>query len=156
MECMTQRLGLHHCPAFYRDRCFLAAVLAGGIFWFGLWAAMPLQPVALQHVASWGFWSLVLWQPCWEEFFFRGLLQGYCRQQPWGRRTWGGITAANGVTSLLFMAGHWWHHPPLWATAVLVPSLLFGYYRDRFTSVYPSIVLHVWYNAGYFILTGIP
>jgi hypothetical protein len=47
---------------------------------------------------------------------------------------------------------HLWSHPAGWAAAVIVPSLVFGYVRDRYQSVYPSIVLHLYYNAGYALL----
>jgi membrane protease YdiL (CAAX protease family) len=107
-------------------------------------------------VFSWGFCFLVLWQPCLEEVLFRGVLQGHLYQQSWGWRAWHGVTVANATTSLLFMLGHWWQHPPLWALAVLGPSCLFGYFRDRYASVYPSMALHAFYNAGYFVLTGLP
>ena len=53
---------------------------------------------------------------------------------------------------LVFTALHFVNHPPPWAAAVLLPSLLFGYFRDRHGSVLPAIVLHVFYNAGYFLL----
>ena len=53
------------------------------------------------------------------------------------------------------MAGHWFTHPPLWALSVLIPSLVFGLVRDRLQSTYPAIVLHSFYNSGYFILAGV-
>jgi membrane protease YdiL (CAAX protease family) len=37
---------------------------------------------------------------------------------------------------------------------VFLPSLCFGFVRDRFGSVYPSIALHAFYNHGYFLLVG--
>ena len=132
------------------------ALLAGGGFWLLLWLFTLVQPLAPAQVLSWRFLSLALGQPILEELFFRGFLQGQLHRQAWGRKSWGGVTVANGVTSLLFMLGHWRHHPPLWAVAVLTPSLIFGYFRDRYTSVYPSMTLHVVYNMGYFLLTGFP
>ena len=63
-----------------------------------------------------------------------------------------GFTLANLATSVLFTALHFVSHPPLWAAGVLLPSLLYGYFRDRHDSVYPAIALHVFYNAGYFLL----
>ena len=77
-------------------------------------------------------------------------------QYTWGQRAWHGVTVANSATSLPFMLGHGAYHPPIWAAAVLVPSLIFGYFRDHYTSVYPSVTLHAVYNAGYFLLTGLP
>jgi membrane protease YdiL (CAAX protease family) len=62
----------------------------------------------------------------------------------------------NLITSLLFVLGHLWQHPAAWAVAIAVPSLVFGWFRDRHDSVYPCIALHMFYNTGYFALTGLP
>jgi membrane protease YdiL (CAAX protease family) len=102
------------------------------------------------------FFSLVLWRPVLEELLFRGFLQGLLSGQSWGQKALRGVTVANGITTLLFMLGHLWGHTLPWAIAVVVPSLIFGYFRDRFGSVYPAIVLHSFYNTGYFLLTGLP
>jgi membrane protease YdiL (CAAX protease family) len=83
-------------------------------------------------------------------------VQGELRHLACGRRTWGGISAANLITSLLFVLGHLWQHPAAWAVAIAVPSLVFGWFRDRHGSVYPCIALHMFYNTGYFALTGLP
>jgi len=156
MRTVADTLGLACCPPAYRHILFLVAMLAGVACWVGLWLCMPIHPIALRQVLSPVFFSLVLWQPAMEEFLFRGCLQGQLRQWSWGQRCWYGITAANGCTSLLFAAGHCWHHPPLWAAVILFPSLIFGYFRDRYMSIYPGIALHAFYNAGYFVLTGLP
>jgi hypothetical protein len=156
VEDVTRALGFKDCPPFYRDWQFHIAVLLGGLFWLGVWVFLPVQPMKLGQVFSWRFLILTLWQPCAEEVVFRGCLQGQLRRQSWACRAWQGITGANGVTSLLFMLGHWWYHPPFWAMGVIVPSLIFGYCRDRYASVYPCMALHMLYNAGYFVLTGFP
>lgn len=149
-------LGLTWCTAWYRDLLFYAAMLGGVVFWAGLWWWLPMHPIAPAQMLSQAFLSLVLWQPVLEEWLFRGVLQGQLSQYAWGQQRWRGLTAANGCTSLLFAAGHSWHHPPLWAAAVLIPALIFGFFRDRYTSIYPCMVLHAFYNAGYFALTGLP
>ncbi|MEO7557618.1 MAG: JDVT-CTERM system glutamic-type intramembrane protease, partial [Gammaproteobacteria bacterium] len=59
---------------------------------------------------------------------------------------------ANVATTLLFAGFHFFYHAPLWAALVILPSLIFGYFRDRHQRVLPAIVLHVFYNAGYFWL----
>ncbi|MBM3222431.1 MAG: JDVT-CTERM system CAAX-type protease [Candidatus Tectomicrobia bacterium] len=155
MHACFQICGLEHCPAFWRDRRFHGLLLAGGIFWLGLWWWVPGRPITLAQLWSSVFLVLVVWQPVLEEVLFRGYMQGQCLQQLWGQRRWAGVTVANGCTALCFTAGHFWAHPPLWAAAVLVPALAFGYCRDRYASVYPCIVLHVVYNAGYFCVTGL-
>lgn len=141
---------------FFRDRTFVLALLAGVVFWliFGLLTRTRPQP--LHVLLSWPFVFLAGWLPLGEEVLFRGLLQGTLRRYAWGMRQWQGITGANIATSIVFTLGHWWSHPPLWALAVLCPSLLFGYCRDRYDGIAAALVLHMFYNAGYFWLTGLP
>jgi membrane protease YdiL (CAAX protease family) len=153
---IAQAMGLAPAGSFLRERCFLLALLAGMGFWLGLALFMPLQPVSLPQLFSWPFWSLAVWHPLAEELIFRGFLQGQLLNCPWGRRTVASLSGANGLTTAIFVLGHFWQHPPLWALAVTVPSLVFGYVRDRYGSVYPAITLHMIYNAGYFGLTGLP
>ena len=153
---IARAIGLAPASPFLRERCFLLALLAGIVFWCGLALSVTLQPISLPQLLAWPFWSLVVWQPLAEELIFRGFLQGQLLDRTWGRRSVAGLSCANGLTTLLFVLGHFWQHPPLWALAVAVPSLMFGYMRDRYRSVYPAVMLHIVYNAGYFGLTGLP
>ena len=93
--------------------------------------------------------SMVLWQPLLEEMLFRGLVQGRQSAKCWGRRRIAHLSAANCVTTLLFALAHLIHHAPLWAAAVIAPSLVFGYFRDRYGRVFPAILLHAFYNGCY-------
>jgi uncharacterized protein len=153
---MAREIGLVPSGPFFRDRHFQVALCAGIGFWLVLGLSVPVQPMAPWQVASWSFFLLVICYPWFEELIFRGFLQGQLRIFPWGQRVWLGLSLANVVTSTMFVLGHFWHHAPLWAMAVVVPSLILGYFRDRYTSIYPSILLHMFYNAGYFALTGLP
>jgi membrane protease YdiL (CAAX protease family) len=153
---VVSTLGLQPCRAFYRDRAFLGALWLGGMFWLCLALAFPVSPLSWPQAMSWPFVSLALVQPCMEELLFRGALQGTVKRCRWGQLAWQGYTSANVVAALLFMVGHWWQHPPLWALAVFLPALLFGWLRDHYDSVYPAMVLHAVYNTGYFWLTGLP
>ncbi len=95
---------------------------------------------------------LCLVYPLLEELVFRGALQGWLGGFAAGRRSIAGVSGANLLTSLLFAAAHLLYHPPFWAAAVLAPSLVFGWFRDRYQSVVPGILLHILYNSGYFLL----
>jgi uncharacterized protein len=146
-------LGLRPGWRWLSDVHFWLASLAAVLFWLALSWLMPEgagKPGPTRGLAA--LFSLVLLQPLVEELLFRGLLQGKLAARPWGRRQVGGFTLANLLASLLFTALHFAGHPPLWAAGVLLPSLLYGYFRDRHDSVYPAIALHVFYNAGYFLL----
>ncbi|HHJ13051.1 MAG TPA: JDVT-CTERM system CAAX-type protease [Gammaproteobacteria bacterium] len=94
----------------------------------------------------------LIW-PVVEEILFRGLLQGELRRHL-GNAGIGPLTHANLVTSLVFSALHFIHHPPGWAAAVFLPSLLFGLARERSGTLLAPIVLHAFYNSGYLWLFG--
>lgn len=138
-----------------KDPAFGAAILAAPIFWAVLFATGNQSPDLAWPLRFPGqFLLLCVVYPVLEELAFRGFLQGFFRQKAWGLRSAGGMSAANLVTSLVFALSHLWRHAPLWAGLTFFPSLVFGFFRDRSGSVVPPIVLHVFYNAGYFWLFG--
>ncbi len=123
------------------------------MFWLGYWGFK--QPVIEP------FWPLrdplpflllAFAYPVLEEIVFRGLLQGALYARPFGRKRLGPLSWANLLTSFAFTGFHFFYHPPLWAVAVIFPSLVFGYFRDKYQSLLPPIILHVFYNAGFYWL----
>ncbi len=136
----------------WRDRLFLAALLAGAVTWLILYLLQ--QPVIQWNwplVRPWPFLSLVLLYPTIEEIAFRGLLQELLRDYV-SRRSLGPLTIANLLTSVLFAGLHFIYHAPLWAALVFFPSLVFGFFKDRTRRLLAPVILHVFYNAGYFWL----
>lgn len=95
--------------------------------------------------------GFLLVQPMLEELMFRGVVQGWLRERAWGRTTVFGVSRANAVASLLFVAAHMPVQPLAWALAVFLPSFIFGYFRDRHGSLLPAVILHVAYNAVFFL-----
>lgn len=134
----------------WRDRQFIAALLAGPIFWtLWWWIDSPrFDPTWPLHT-PFRFLLPALIYPLLEELAFRGLLQEWLYRKPWGQVRFGPISAANWLTTALFVLAHLVHQPPAWAAAVVFPSLVFGYFRDRYQSIRPAIALHVFYNTGF-------
>lgn len=138
-----------------RDPHYAAAALVAPAVWLALYAAAqsPVDP-------SWAFAdplrfaSLVIAWPLLEELVFRGRIQPWLARTACGARENWGITTANVGTSALFVAAHLATHAPVLAAATFCPSLVFGYFRDRYASIAPGTALHVFYNAGWFLLTG--
>jgi membrane protease YdiL (CAAX protease family) len=140
--------------------CGLAPPAAGwardGHWWLALLAAVPVWLAlalttgrsmhAPSGMAAW--LSFVVVQPLLEELVFRGLLQGQLLRLSAGRRI-GPLTLANLCTTAGFVAMHLAGQPPHWAFAVAVPSIVFGHLRERFGSVFPAVLLHAFYNAGF-------
>lgn len=134
-----------------RDWQFWLAVLLPLLFWIGWWLVLPTR----SHSFPTSLWlNQVFLIPLIEELIFRGWLQGHLLRSQKMRRHCCGISFANLATALLFTLAHFFTHPPLWAFAVIVPALVFGYFRERHHSLYPAIFLHVYYNGGYFAIIG--
>lgn len=151
---VTALLGLYIHHPFHRDSVFLLLFALGPLVWLAMIWCFAFHPLPWQAIWSAAFASIALWHPLFEELLFRGVIQGQFLQTLWGRKTWVGLSASNLVVSLLFTFFHLASHSISWSLLVFAPSLCFGFARDRFGSVYPAIVLHVFYNAGYFLLIG--
>jgi membrane protease YdiL (CAAX protease family) len=148
------RLGLRWPPKLSGDRAFLLCAVAGPLTWTIMAWAVPVHSMSLVQIWSLSFASVVIWYPFWEELLFRGLLQGELIERGWIRPWACGLSGANIFVSLLFTVCHLWSHSPIWAVLVFFPSLAFGHLRDRFGSTVPSILMHMWYNGGYFFFIG--
>lgn len=135
--------------ALWRDPLFFSALGAALLFWLILFAiARPAPNLTWPLHAPVLFVFPALLYPVLEELVFRGLVQELAHRylNPWRL---GPLSHANILTSLVFTAMHFVNHPPLWAAGVFLPSLVFGFFKDRTGSLIAPIVLHVFYNAGY-------
>jgi len=156
VQSITSDLGLVWRPEAFRGARFYAAVVAGAFFCGVVAFSRYAQPLGMAEMLSLRFLTLAVWWPIWEELIFRGFVQGRLAAAPWAARSWRGVTSANLLTSILFVLAHLFHHPLPLAALTFLPSLLFGYFRDRHASVYPSMALHALYNAGYWSVMGMP
>ncbi len=140
-----------------RDPQFALAAAAGPVVWFTFAFALGVRPdPAWAFFADpAGFFGLAVAWPLAEEGLFRGLIQPALGRTRGGAREAWGVTTANAATSALFAVAHLFAHAPAWAAATIVPSLVFGYFRDRYGSVAPGAALHVFYNAGWFLTFGL-
>ena len=124
---------------------------SAGLFVTAMFVLLLPQGLAGSALRGTGAWlSCVLWQPVLEEVTFRGIVQGELLRSRWGARGVWGLSVANLLSSLAFTAIHFVHHPPLWAASVFVPSLLFGFLRERYRGLGAPIGLHVVFNLQFF------
>ena len=138
------------------DYLFYIALLAGPASWLALYHLLdptlrldwPLRQPGL-------FLMPALVYPVLEEIAFRGLLQELVREHV-SRASLGPLSYANLLTSVVFTALHFIYHPPLWAALVLLPSLVFGFFKDRTGALAAPVLLHVFYNAGFLWLFSAP
>lgn len=148
---LLDELGLRFSPSFFRDKLLYVAILCAPVPVLIIKAVQP----SWEHGYALSIMllvSLVLWQPLLEEVFFRGVVQGQLNRYFRYRCMVAGLTIANLVTTLMFSLAHLVYQPAPWAIAVMVPSLIFGYFRDRHHQIYPALLLHAVYNALYLYL----
>ncbi len=144
-------LGLRTAPGLWRDRAFLAALAGGSVI------ALALGNVAAPdggHFVNGSARFMAGWlaaQSLLEELFFRGVVYGWLGGRLWAMRKVLGVSPVNWIASALFVAAHLLSQPALWAVAVLAPSLVFGHFRERYGSLLPPMVLHLSYNAAFFL-----
>lgn len=148
---LIKELGLQYGWEFGAERPFYVALAAAPLALLLLDWIVPSWSNGIRLQASMVF-SAVLWQPLIEELLFRGVIQGQLRKRDWARADILSLTAANFITSLLFAIAHLADHAPAWAAAVMLPSLVFGYFRDRYGHLLPSLLLHAAYNGCYLLI----
>ena len=95
--------------------------------------------------APWHFLLYAAVHPVLEEVVFRGLVQETIAKRT-GLR-YGPLSAANLLTSLLFAAAHLLGSASWLAAGTFLPSLVFGYFRERHDSLASPIALHAFYNS---------
>ncbi|HVK56820.1 MAG TPA: JDVT-CTERM system glutamic-type intramembrane protease [Burkholderiales bacterium] len=140
-----------------KDKVFWAALIAAPLFWFALFLwKNPSLDFAWPAQMPGSFLMLTLVFPVLEELAFRGFVQKALYDTRWGKKNWLGFSAANLLTSMIFAFAHLARHSPMWSALAFFPSLIFGFFRDRYDRITPSILLHVFYNAGYFWFFGAP
>jgi len=144
-QSISQMIGLRASPGLARDRLFLGLLVAGvpvslGMAWLGL-AFPPVGDRLLIYL------SVLLWYPVVEELAFRGVVQGVASQYFQARAANWVISPANLIATVAFVL---WHLLYLWtplALTLAVPALIYGFFRDRYQSLLPPLILHMSYNV---------
>lgn len=124
------------------------------MFWLLLyWITEPKIEISWILQKPLVFFLIIFVYPIFEEIVFRGLVQEQIASRYSG--SIGILSIANITTSLLFVVFHFVYHSSVWAIAVFVPSLIFGYFKDKTYRLVVPMVLHVFYNFGYIFIWGV-
>ena len=132
--------------SFIRDPIFYWLLITPIIFWFVIY----IENLSTSKLDTKTAILVIVVLPVIEEVIFRGILQ------PWLAIKYSqkimNITQANLITSCIFALLHLFEHKLTMALGTFLPSLVFGYARDRYKGIVPSIILHSSYNGGYFLI----
>lgn len=114
--------------------------LVGGLFSWLMDTELPGEQILYTAFA------VIIVYPVLEEFAFRGAVQTMLLR--WFSVALGPLTGANLITSLLFAGAHYAMQPHPLTWLVFIPSLAFGWSRDRHQSLAGCIGLHMLWNAA--------
>ena len=123
------------------DKAYLIALLLPFPIWIYFSGTKGINYVSANEVLM-----LLILFPVTEELFFRGIIQPIIHKK--FSKTWHSISAANFLTSLLFSFSHLFNHNPFWALSTFLPSMIFGWSKDRYNTLLAPLMLHCYYNAA--------
>ena len=146
---IPQTLGIRPAPGLIKDRFFRVAIAAGLIVSVVI-SVNGLATVPAGIGVS-GLLSVLLWYPFIEELAFRGVVQGTLAEYSAGRRSLLGISVANLAASFAFVLWHLLYQAGPMILMLVMPSLVFGFFRDRYQSLLPALLLHSLYNGFFFL-----
>ena len=129
------------------DKAYLIALLLPSPIWIYFSDMKGINYLSSNEVLM-----LLILFPITEELFFRGIIQPIIHKK--FSKTWHSISAANALTSLLFSFSHLFNHNPFWALSTFLPSMIFGWSKDRYNTLLAPLMLHCYYNAGWFYLVS--
>ncbi len=131
------------------DGLFYLALLLGPI---GAALFISFSTIHISNFSLWFLVSTIVIYPVLEEIIFRGQLQAWLLKKPTMQPACCGISIANLITSLLFTSLHILYRLNIVNALIIIPSLIFGFFYERYSSVIPSIVLHICYNVSLLVL----
>jgi len=145
-------VGFLRLKGFAKDKYFYMFMIIPLLLYFALYYVLLFMPTIKINTNSFSLFSLhfllvqffVVSIP--EELFFRGFLMQLISEYTGNRKVCYFLSYANILSSVLFSAAHIFTHSLMWSMSILFPSLIFGYFREKYNSVWPSIILHFWYN----------
>lgn len=144
---------------WYQDYLFYIYFLIAISFWVIYALIFPANwPNQALTLKQWqAFFYIVLGYPIVEEIIFRGGLQRWLYHYHWGKITSIHISVANVIVSLIFSFLHIIVRPEDPSTyGIIIPSLIFGLFRDRHGHIISCTLLHIFYNMGIFFLLILP
>ena len=135
-----------------KDPLIISGFIFAPIFWLVLYFVSPPADdrTWLLFAPIWYF-KLVFIFPILEEMVFRGLVQttifGFLRKIKLGP-----LTLSNIIASFAYFSFNAMNNVPMWLGMILIPSLFFGYLKDKYHTLKQPILMHAYFNAGFFLI----
>ncbi|MFC1236225.1 JDVT-CTERM system glutamic-type intramembrane protease [Vibrio sp. F74] len=147
---ITYQNGLRTIQAFEDKKLIVTVLLSiviGGVFWH----LLPCNLSSTWDISTTVIINMLFIYPVIEEWVFRGTIQEGLLKNKSLRKAYYGVSNANLIASCLFMGFHMIHQPLLFAVLVFIPSVVFGFFKERYSALLVPIGLHILFN-GIFLL----
>ena len=135
----------------FEDKKLIVTVFLSIVIGSVFWQLLPCYLASTWDISAIVLINMLFIYPVIEEWVFRGTIQeGLLKKQPL-RKAYYGVSNANLITSCVFTGFHMIHQPLLFAVLVFIPSVVFGFFKERYSALLVPIGLHILFN-GIFLL----
>lgn len=138
----------------FKDKLLVFTVCLSTVIASIFWLLFPCYLSVTWHITPIISLNMLLVYPIVEEWGFRGVIQEILLNRTWARRNYYGVSHANLMTSCLFVAFHLINQLPLFAALVFLPSIIFGYFKERYSSLLVPIGLHILFNGIFLVVSS--
>lgn len=148
MESFQGQLSLRHTT---HDKLLIMAVVVCTTIGYLFWQLVSVQFVPQWDVTLLALVNLLFIYPLTEEIIFRGVIQeSLLTIAALGKRLYG-ISIANIITSCLFAGLHALNQPLILSVFIALPSLVLGFFKQRYSTLLISVGLHILFNATFLL-----
>lgn len=133
------------------DRTLLTTICLSVVIGYGFWSLFPCNIIAAKHRTTIAWFNILLIYPVLEEVAFRGTIQEVLLKLSGLNEVHYGVSKANFITSVLFAGFHIIYQPAWLASLILLPSLVLGFFKERYATILVPIGLHILFNLVFLL-----
>ncbi|MBY5944427.1 JDVT-CTERM system glutamic-type intramembrane protease MrtJ [Photobacterium rosenbergii] len=133
------------------DRTLLATICLSIVIGCVFWSLFPCNIITAEHTTTIAWFNTLLIYPVLEELAFRGTIQEALLKQSHLNEVHFGVSKANLITSVLFAGFHIIYQPAFLVVLILLPSLVLGFFKERYTTILVPIGLHILFNLVFLL-----
>ncbi|WP_353505895.1 JDVT-CTERM system glutamic-type intramembrane protease [Vibrio sp. SCSIO 43140] len=119
------------------------------------WLCLPLHLVPKWDITLLASINLLIFFPVIEEVLFRGIIQESLLTIEVMKKNRYEVSLANIVTSCIFTGLHILNQAVILAILILLPSLVLGIFKERYSSLFIPIMFHILFNTTFLLSLSI-
>ncbi|PSW16527.1 JDVT-CTERM system CAAX-type protease [Photobacterium rosenbergii] len=133
------------------DRTLLTTICLSVVIGYVFWSLFPCNIITAKHRNTIAWFNILLIYPVLEEVAFRGTIQEELLKLSGLNEVHYGVSKANFITSVLFAGFHIIYQPAWLVSLILLPSLVLGFFKERYATILVPIGLHILFNLVFLL-----